>query len=192
MATDTKPATSETRVPQITRLSTSRPTLSVPSQCARPGRASALPRSWATGSYGASTGAARATTIATSRTAAPNGGRRARAARRTASQRRSRTTVSSREPSVDSANPDSGIDPAIEEIDGEIADDEAERDQQDHALDERVVACKHGVDDETPHARQREHVFGDHRTADERAELQADDRHDRDERVLQHVSAYDD
>jgi hypothetical protein len=31
MATDAKPATSEMRVPQITRDSTSRPTLSVPS-----------------------------------------------------------------------------------------------------------------------------------------------------------------
>src|SRR5690242_3023134 len=156
MATDTNPATSETRVPQITRLSTSRPTLSVPSQCARPGRASALPRSWATGSYGASTGAATATTIATIRTAAPNGARRARAARRTASQRRSRTPGSSRATSADSANPDSGIDPAIEEIDGQIGDDEAERDEENDALDERVVACKHGVDDETTHARERE------------------------------------
>ena len=60
IATETKPATSETRVPQITRESTSRPTLSVPSRWARLGRASALPRFCFSGSYGDTSGAASA------------------------------------------------------------------------------------------------------------------------------------
>src|SRR5256885_13789742 len=145
MATETKPATSETRVPQITRLSTSRPTLSVPSQCARPGRARALPRSWASGSEGASTGAARATTTAARRTAAPNGASRARAARRSASQRRSPTAGS------ETAKP--RVDVAIEDVHEQIAHDEAERDQEDHALHQRVVAREHRVDDEPAHPR---------------------------------------
>ena len=37
MPTETRPALSEARAPQITRLSTSRPTSSVPNQCAQDG-----------------------------------------------------------------------------------------------------------------------------------------------------------
>src|SRR5919201_3194510 len=192
MATDTKPATSDTRVPQMTRLNTSRPTLSVPSQCARPGRARLLPRFCASGSYGASSGAASAMTMAASSTAAPNGASRARVARRSASQRRSRTVTASRVTSARSANPDSGIDPAIQQVDEQIAHDEAERDQQDHALDERIVAREDRVDDEPSHARQREDVFRDDGTADQRAELKPEHGHDGDQRILQHMTADDD
>src|SRR5437773_8809081 len=190
MATDTEPATSDTRVPQITRLSTSRPTLSVPNQCARPGRARMFPRFCASGSYGASSGAASATTMAASNTAAPNGASRARAARRSASQRRSRT-AGSRATSARSAKPDSGIDPAIQQVDEEVADDEADRDQQNYALHERIVARKDRVDHEAPDAGQREDVFRDHRAADQRAELEAHDGDDGDERILQHVAVDD-
>src|SRR5215831_327449 len=127
MATDTMPASRETRVPQITRDSTSRPTLSVPSTWARPGRASALSRSCLRGSYGASTEAPNAMTSAASSTAAPNGASRARAARRSARQR-------------PSADPDARVEPAIEQVDDQVAGDEAERDQQDHALHQRIIA----------------------------------------------------
>src|SRR5437773_6448525 len=138
MATDTEPATSDTGVLQFTRLSTSRPTLSVPSQCARPGRARMFPRFCASGSYGASSGAASATTMAASNTAAPNGASRARAARRSASQRRSRT-AGSRATSARSAKPDSGIDPAIQQVDEEGADDEADCAQHNYALRHSIV-----------------------------------------------------
>src|SRR5215467_3235044 len=161
IAIETKPATSDTRVPQITRLSTSRPTLSVPSQCARPGRARLLPRFCASGSYGDSSGAASATMTAVRSTAAPKGASRARAARRSASQRRSRTAVSVDAAGARSANADSGIDPAIEQVDEQVAHDETDRDEQNHALDQRIVACEHRIDHETAHARQREDVFGD-------------------------------
>src|SRR2546421_7200272 len=144
MATDTKPATSDTRVPQITRLSAPRPTLSVPSQCARPGRARMFPRFCASGSYGASSGAASAATMAASNTAAPNGASRARAARRSASQRRSRA-AGSRATSARSAEPDSGVDPAIQQGDEQGADGEAQRDQQKYALHQPIVARQERV-----------------------------------------------
>src|SRR5262245_34566637 len=62
---------------------------------------------------------------------------------------------------------DAGIDEAIEDIDEEVADDEAERDQQDHALHGRIVTREHGVDHQAAHAGQREDVLRDDGTADE-------------------------
>src|SRR5262245_6134329 len=159
MATDTKPATSEMRVPQMTRERTSRPTLSVPSQWVGLGRASAFPRFCLSGSYGDRSGAPSATTSATSSTAAPKGASRARAARRRASQRRS-------------VRPDARVDPAIEEVDEQVAQDEADRDQQHHALHQRIVAREDRVHDEAADAGQSEDVLGDDGAADQRAELE--------------------
>src|SRR5215510_2835175 len=181
--TETSPASSETRVPQMTRESTSRPTLSVPRRCTPFGRASVLPRFCASGSYGATSGAARATRIASSITAAPNGASRAPAARRKTFQRTAVKGAGLPRPGRRSARSDSGIDPAIEHVDHEIADDEAHRDQQHDALHQGVVARKDRVDHEATDARQREDVFGDDRAADQRAELQAEDGHDGNERV---------
>src|SRR5207302_2299248 len=130
-------------------------------------------------------GAASATTMAASSTAAPNGARRARAARRKASQRRSLTA------GAGSAKTDARVDVSIEEIDEQVAHDEAERDQEDHALHQRVVAREHGVDDEAADPGEREDVFGDHSAADQRAELQAEHGDHGDQRVLQHVAADD-
>src|SRR4029077_1861681 len=89
----------------------SRPTLSVPSQCAAPGRASALPRFCLSGSYGATAGAATAIASAAVRIAAPS--------------------------LVDT---DAGIQEAIEDVDQKITHDEAHGDQQDHALHGGIVA----------------------------------------------------
>ena len=50
MKTDTTPASIEARVPQITRDSTSRPSSSVPNQCARFGALRIAPQSVASGS----------------------------------------------------------------------------------------------------------------------------------------------
>src|SRR6185503_15803296 len=161
IATETKPASSDTRVPQMTRDITSRPTLSVPSRWARSGRASALPRFWRSGSCGATRGAASAPTRATSSTAAPNGASRALAARRRTLQRRS-------------AVADAGVDEPIEQVDHQVADDEADGDQQHDALNERIVAREHRVDHEATDAGQREDVLGDDGAADQRAELQAE------------------
>src|SRR6266850_3889654 len=161
IATDTKPATSETRVPHTTRESTSRPTLSVPSQWPVPGRASALPRFCLSGSCGASAGAPTASASAASRMTAP---------KRLAA--------------------DPGIDEAIEDVDEEVAHDEADRDQEYDALHERVVAREDGVHHEAADAGQGEDVLGDDGAADQRAELQPQHGDHRDERVAQHVAAH--
>src|SRR5207237_395570 len=85
------PAPGETRVPQITRESTSRPTLSVPRRWARPGLARTLPRSCLRGAWGDTTGASTATTRAASITTTPRGARRGRAACRSTAHRRALT-----------------------------------------------------------------------------------------------------
>ena len=61
---------------------------------------------------------------------------------------------------------------------------EAHRDQQDDALHQRVVAREDRVHHQPPDPRQREDGLGDDGAADQRAQLQPDDRHDRDQRVL--------
>src|SRR5262249_47789791 len=185
------PASRETRVPQTTRERTSRPTLSVPRRCARSGRASVLPRFWASGSYGATSGAARATATASSMTPAPKGASRARAARRRTLHRIAWKGVGLSRPGRRSARSDPGIDPPIEHVDHEVAHDEADSDQQHDSLAQRIVPREHRVDNEPPHAGKRENVFRDDRAADQRAELEPEDRHDRDERVAEHVAPHD-
>src|SRR5438094_10127258 len=190
MATETKPATSETRVPQITRDSTSRPTLSVPSRWARPGRARVLARFCLSGSWGARTGARSAVSAATRSTAAPNGARRARAARRTTTQRRSgsgRVAVGWERAEAGSAMADPRVDPAVDEVDHQVAQDEAHGDQQHNALHQRVIAGEDGAADEPADAGQGGAVLGHHRAADERAQLQAEHGDHRDQSVLEHV-----
>src|SRR5262245_16284596 len=174
IATEPSPAMSDTRVPQITRDSTSRPTLSVPSRCARLGFARAWPRSCLSGSWGDSTGARSAAAIANTITAAPKGASRARAARFSTTHRLAVPRDDAAGPAsagARSAIPDSRIDEAIEQVHDEVRGDEAHRDQQHHALDQRIVARKHGVHHEPPNAGQGEDVLGDDGAADEGAEL---------------------
>src|SRR6266542_5000426 len=193
-ATEPKPAMSDTRVPQTMRESTSRPTLSVPMRWERSGRARVLPRSCLSGSYGEITGAKSATTIARSITTTPSGPRRVRAACRSTVQRRARSRPrrdGRAMAAAGSAISDPGIDPAIEQIDGQVAQDEAHRDEQDHPLHQWIVAREDRVHHEAAHAGQGEHVFGDHRPADQRAELEAEHGDDRDEGVLEHVATDD-
>src|SRR5437762_4630907 len=190
IATDAKPATSETRVPQMTRDITSRPTLSVPSRWARPGRESAWPRFCSSGSSGARSGAPRATNTAASRTAAPNGARRVRAARRSTTHRCSGAGAGAARRAIAgarSAISDPGIDPAIEEVDEQVAQDEAEGDQENHALHQRVVAREHGVHHEAADAGQGEDVLGDHGAADQRPELQPEHGDDGNQGIFEHV-----
>src|SRR5262245_42528353 len=174
MATEAKPATSEMRVPQITRESTSRPTLSVPRGCAQLGRSSAWSRFCLRGSWGDSAGANAAARRAASSTAAPKGARRAAAARRRTTQGRARSDrggAGAARLATRSASSDPGIDEAIEHVHEEVAHDEADGDQQHHALHEGVVPREHGVDDEAADAGEGEHVLCDHRPPDQRAEL---------------------
>src|SRR6185295_17196236 len=159
--TDTKPATSETRVPHTTRDRTSRPTLSVPSQWRAPGFASALPRFCLSGSCGASAGAPKARASAIKRIAAPS-----------------------------LVETDPRIDEPIEDVDEEIAEDEAHGDQQHDTLHERVVAGEDRVHHQAADAGQREDVLGDDGAADQRAELEPEHGDHRDQGVAQDVTAH--
>src|SRR5438093_816323 len=179
MATEPSPATSETRVPQITRESTSRPTLSVPRRWARPGLARTLPRSCLRGSWGDTTGASTATTRAASITTTPRGARRVRAACRSTAHRRALTGGAATGPATTAAGSaisDPRIDPAIQEIHEQVAQDEADGDEQDHTLHERIVAREDGVHHQAPHAWQGKDVLGDDGAADQGAELGAEHR----------------
>ena len=40
---------------------------------------------------------------------------------------------------------DAGIEPGVHDIHHQVAGDEADGDQQDHALDQRIIARKHGI-----------------------------------------------
>src|SRR6266536_5549048 len=193
-ATDPKPAMSDTRVPQTMRESTSRPTLSVPMRWERSGLARVWPRSCLSGSYGEITGAKSAATIARSITTTPSGPKRVRAACRRTVHRRARSRPGREARAMaaaGSAISDPGIDPAIEQVHGQVAQDEAHRDAQDHALHQWIVAREYRVHHEAPHPGQGEHVLGDHCSADQRAELEAEHGDDRDEGVLEHVATDD-
>src|SRR5262245_14449260 len=173
-ATETKPATSEIRVPQIVRESTSRPTLSVPRRWARPGAARLWARSCLSGGYGDSTGARRAAARAASITTAPSGASRALAARLRTTHRRIRTgpvarVRGRRAAEAGSAISDPGIEPAIEEVDHQVAQEEADGDQEHHALDQGIVTGEDGVDHQPPDPRKREDVLGDDRPTDQPA-----------------------
>src|SRR5262245_18404763 len=150
------------RVPQMTRESTSRPTLSVPRRWAGPGRARLWPRSCLSGSYGDRRGASSATATAVSITAAPNGASRALAARRSTRQRsragRTGAAAARGIASAGSAIPDPRVEPAVEHVDQEAAQDEADRDQEDDALYQGVVPREDGVDHQPADAGQGEDV----------------------------------
>ena len=66
------PADSDARAPQITRDSRSRPTSSVPNQCAADGALRTADQLVASGSYGATQGASSASSATSTSTTAPN------------------------------------------------------------------------------------------------------------------------
>ena len=93
-STAAKPTRSDTREPKIIRESTSRPRWSVPSRCARPSAASRVGATsrarsdWRVGSWGASHGAAAATTAEEQHEGHAGGSEPARAARAPPGRRR--------------------------------------------------------------------------------------------------------
>src|SRR5438132_10785654 len=88
-----------------------------------------------------------------------------------------------------SAVPNARVEPTVHEVDHQIAQDEADRDQEDHTLHERIIAREDCIHDETTDARQRKNIFSDHRSANQCAELQSQYRYHRNERIPERVSA---
>src|SRR3954452_11143302 len=207
------PASSDARAPYTTRENTSRPRSSVPMMCALDGPCRTALKFVAAGSYGAMSGAKiamRTNNVATQMPATASGRRpRRRSARRRvrtrgatatsialiasapAGSRRRRRSRNDALSCLTSGDADARVEDRIQEVHREVDDDVADRRDQDDALDDRVVAREDGVERELAEAGQDEDLLGHHRAGDQQAELEAEDRHDRQEAVAQRVAADD-
>src|SRR5437773_2285178 len=79
------------------------------------------------------------------------------------------------------------IEDRIEKVHGEVQDHEGGGEEQNHALDHRVVALEDRVEQQPPDAGQGEDVFDHDDAAHDVAELDAGDRDDGDQRVAERV-----
>src|SRR5262249_10910674 len=183
------------------RLSTSRPMSSVPNGWARLGAESRISGWGSSGSYGASTSAKIAiSTITTSSAAetAPSGfflivrqrdwSRPMLAAPGSSNVTTCAGTVAIRASLV----PDPRVKPRVSQVDEEIQRDQSRRDEHDVGLHHRIVAVEDRLHREPAHAGQREDLLDDERPGQQDAELAADDRDHRDQRVLERVLVDDD
>src|SRR5699024_9977093 len=183
-----RPISSEERAPWVTREQMSRPSASVPIQCSALGGCTGVPV--ARGPCGLNSGAKTATTAS-------------RARKRTAmrlAQGRAVTGASGlpltdrrRDPSVGrmSDAPDPGVDDDVQQVHGDVHDDEGDRDHEGHSLHQEHVVAGDAVEDELAHGLDVEDDLDDHRTAHEVAHPQAEHRDRDDQGVAQHVAADD-
>src|SRR3981081_4182588 len=133
----------------MTRLSMSRPSVSVPKGCSNSGGCSDSVGSWASGSYGASSGAMSATSTISRSTTAPITAPRLRTKRRSV---RRNSLVSARTGAVEShailrsrvvvtsamsAVADARIEERISQINHQVEQEEDGGGEQDHARDHR-------------------------------------------------------
>src|SRR5947209_1668052 len=87
---------------------------------------------------------------------------------------------------------DPGIQVAIEQVDGDVEDDEEDRDREYGALHERVVALDDRAQQHAADARDRKDLLDHDGAAEQLADLDAEERDHDDEPVLQDVTAHDD
>ena len=79
----------------------------------------------------------------------------------------------------------------VEQVDHQVDRHEHERHQHQVGGHDRDVDVLHRAEEQQPHARPLEHVFGDQREGDDRAELQAGDGDHGHQRVLQRMAEMD-
>src|SRR6266545_1963595 len=163
----------------------SRPSSSVPSMWATPGGSSLPSRLTRYGSSGASQGANSA--LSTSR---PMTMRPATAERLRRSWRHARCAflVAGR---ASSAIADAWVDRAVQQIDGEVDQRDDHGREQHDALHERIVALVDRLDEQPADAWPGEDGLGDDRAAEQRADLEANHRHHRDQSIGQRVAGHD-
>src|SRR6516162_856449 len=158
---------------------TSRPRLSVPRGKAgsapprQKGGSSVLRRFWSSGSCGATSDAA---------TSAP---RMAAPTQRRAAPDAAAMSVRS------SPMADPRVEQHVAEVDGEVGEDEEDREGEDQALDEREVAIDHRADGEIADPGIAEDPLDEHGAAEEEGELHAREGHRRDKRVAQGLADED-
>src|SRR6266496_6440487 len=183
------PTTRETREPNTTRASTSRPRWSVPRRCGRPSapsRVGGLRRtrsdcrsgSWTT--HGATT----ASTARSATTPSPS--------RMSHGMRRPRGRAFCIAAKASSAGAGAGIEEAIEEIDGEVDEDEHHRGEEHRALHHGIVAIVDGLHGEAADAGPGKDGLRHHRPPQERAELQRGDGENRNGGITEGVLGHDD
>src|SRR5882724_10134430 len=189
-STTAAPTRSESRAPYTTRLHTSRPTSSVPNQCAAPGAVSRAETSMRRGSP-AMTGASVPTSVVTPSSTRPTTVARRRT-RRDSHNGPRRALSAGRGSARTLTGPGSLVsDPRIEDdvrqVDGEVHQHVNARDTQHHALDDGVVAAQHGRDDQPAEPGNVEDLLHDDGAGDEDGQRDADDGDGRDHRVLERV-----
>src|SRR6185312_190982 len=201
------PATSsEMRPPKRTRATRSRPMASVPKGWASEGGRRTARRSIAVGPRGWSSGAqiAARITSASSTTPATNGalrGNRRRIVGCAASRAMSAVSVVTCQTLGGPARrwrdgswlfqADAWIDPGIEQVDQQVDDDEGGGGDDGDALDQRIVAGIERGQREFADAGKIEDHFGDDHTAEEIADIDTDDRQQRQRGVLQGIDEGD-
>src|SRR5438094_8746392 len=166
------------------RLAMSRPSESVPSQCSDEGGCRRAPRSWTSGSYGASSGARRAhaakramSAMATTFSGLPRMGA-ARAARR-----RPRTETDA---ALTTLRP--RVEPEIRDVDEQVRDRVDDRSEQRDAEHRRKIERDRSRGRVAPETGPAEDCLGQHRAREKAAKGETEDRDRRDERVAQPVS----
>src|SRR5437867_9110544 len=169
--TEMRPTTSEILAPCSTRLATSRPNWSLPRRYPDPGAWSAVRGAVLIGSLGLSQGAPMASSARTPRITRPATAPRWRISRR-----------------GPSANADPRVDEGVRDVDEDVDHHVRRRHEQHGALHERKVLGEDSADDQPPQSRAAEHGLDDDGAGQEIPELQAEDRDDRAQRVLQRVA----
>src|SRR5436190_13951645 len=163
--TTAMPTSIEMRAPDSRRARMSRPSSSSPNGCDRLGGSSRRANSCPAGSYGEIAGPTSAATIAIE------------------TMRRPTLIIIGR-----SLEADPRIQPAVRQVRYEVDEHVGDRDEQNAALHQRVVAEADRLDQQPPDARPRENRLRDDRPGQHRAELEPDDRDDRDEAVPERVA----
>src|SRR3954465_8423768 len=190
----------------------SRPRSSVPNRCCDDGPASAAEKSLLPGANGAITGAKIAMKTKMSATTSPAtaSGRRSsrRRMRRRPRARGLRTAMSwtaliasappgsyprrwANNDAVSSGpprHPDARVEVRVCDVDEQVDDHVPDGRDEDHALDQRIVALLHRLDRQAPEAGDHEDLLGDHRARDQRAELESHHRDDRQQAVAHRVA----
>src|ERR671919_1872230 len=91
-----------------------------------------------------------------------------------------------------SAHPDARIEEGVRDVDEQVHEDEDDRNEEDSALENRVVAVLDRLREPRPHAGDGENGLGEDRTGEEQPGLEPDDRDDREHRVTEDVALVDD
>src|SRR5260221_7439821 len=149
IATDTTPARSEARAPQITRASTSRPISSVPNQCCQLGALRTALQLAASGSYGAIHGARSASSTKNTTMTSPTMAPRRRARRRNArcAGVSSRGATSMGMAMAATSSPHARVHHEVGEVRQQVERDVGGGREKHHTLHPRIFAIEHRIND---------------------------------------------